>query len=96
VLATGDDFGKVNLFKYPCVQEKSASKSFIGHSSHVTEVKFSASDKYVISTGGNDKTVIVWETDFALENFKPNQVEEDDEEYEDYGEDDGFSGVQVD
>lgn len=38
----------------------------MGHSSHVTKVKFSANDKYVITTGGNDKTVIVWETDFAM------------------------------
>jgi microtubule-associated protein-like 6 len=39
----------------------------MGHSSHVTKVKFSFNDKYVISTGGNDKTVIVWETDFAMD-----------------------------
>ena len=32
----------------------------------MTKVKFSANDKYIISTGGNDKTVIVWETDFAM------------------------------
>jgi WD40 repeat protein len=38
----------------------------MGHSSHVTKVKFSANDQYVVTTGGNDKTVIVWETDFAL------------------------------
>jgi microtubule-associated protein-like 6 len=39
----------------------------MGHSSHVTKVKFSANDTYVISTGGNDKTVIVWETDFSMD-----------------------------
>lgn len=39
----------------------------MGHSSHVTEVKFTYNDKYVVSAGGNDKTVIVWETDFSME-----------------------------
>jgi len=39
----------------------------MGHSSHVTKVKFTASDSYVVSTGGNDKTVIVWETDFSMD-----------------------------
>jgi microtubule-associated protein-like 6 len=66
-LATADDFGKVKLFKYPCAIEGASSKEYGGHSSHVTKVKFSAGDKYVISTGGNDKTVLVWETDFSIE-----------------------------
>ena len=56
----------VKLFKYPCVVERAAFKEFSGHSSHVTRVKFSSNDKYVLSVGGNDKTLIVWETDFAM------------------------------
>ena len=39
----------------------------MGHSSHVTKVKFTANDKYVVTAGGNDKTMIVWETDFAMD-----------------------------
>jgi len=68
VLATADDFGKVKLFKYPCVIEHASSKEHMGHSSHVTKVKFSAGDNYVVSTGGNDKTVLIWETDFGMDN----------------------------
>lgn len=63
VLATGDDFGQVKLFKYPCVEPKAESKEYYGHSSHVTKVKFSAGDDLLFSTGGNDKTVLVWDTD---------------------------------
>lgn len=40
VLATGDDNGYVNLFKYPCVVEKAQCKAYIGHSSHVTKVNY--------------------------------------------------------
>ena len=67
VLATGDDLGKVNLFKYPCVVEKGAQfKEYKGHSSHVTKCKFSANDNFLVTTGGNDKTVLIWETDFGV------------------------------
>jgi WD40 repeat protein len=61
-LATGDDFGKVKLFKYPCTVTNAESNSYVGHSSHVTKVKFTANDTLIISTGGGDKTVMVWDT----------------------------------
>ena len=63
ILATGDDFGKVKLFKWPCIEEKADYNESIGHSSHVTEVKFSYQDQFVVSAGGNDKTVMVWEVE---------------------------------
>lgn len=59
-LVTADDFGKIKLFKYPCPLEKAAFKRFIGHSSHVTCVRFTHNDSYVISTGGNDKSIFQW------------------------------------
>lgn len=40
VLATGDDFGLVKLFKYPSPVPKAAFNQFSGHSSHVTNVMF--------------------------------------------------------
>lgn len=78
ILATADDFGKVNLYKYPCVVERASCSAYLGHSSHVTKVKFSLNDKYLVSTGGNDKTVLIWETDFEC---KPDKgVFEEEEE----------------
>jgi WD40 repeat protein len=66
ILATADDSGKVKLFKYPCVVEKGAQfNEYMGHSSHVTKCKFSAGDTYLVTTGGHDKTVLIWETDFG-------------------------------
>ena len=59
ILATCDNFGKVNLFRWPVVIQKQGCKSFGGHSSHVTKVKFTTDDSFVISTGGNDKCVFV-------------------------------------
>ena len=40
IVATGDDFGNVKLFKYPNFKNSSYVK-FTGHSSHVTNVRFS-------------------------------------------------------
>ena len=40
VIVTGDDFGKVKLFSYPVVREKSQYNKYGGHSAHVTNVKF--------------------------------------------------------
>ena len=65
LLATSDDFGNVNLFRYPVVIENQACDSYTGHSSHVTKVKFSHDDSFLVSTGGNDKCVFVWQTDVA-------------------------------
>lgn len=74
VLATADDFSLVKLFKYPCVVEKAKYKPFTGHSSHVCKIRFSRNDLFLISVGGNDKSVFVWETDFGyiffILNFK--------------------------
>jgi WD40 repeat protein len=57
VIATGDDFGKISLFNYPASAPKQSHYTYTGHSSHVTRVKF------LISIGGNDRSVFVWSTD---------------------------------
>jgi len=60
VIATSDDFGKVNLFRYPALKQKCPMKSFEGHSSHVTRVRFNHDASYVFSTGGNDLSLFQW------------------------------------
>ena len=65
ILATGDDFDKVNIFNYPCVVPKSGSKSYSGHSSALARLRFCMSDNCLVSVGGKDKTVLVWATDFG-------------------------------
>ena len=58
VLATVDDFSQVKLFKYPCPSKNAGCNSYRGHSSHVTNCVFF--DNYLITTGGNDKSVFQW------------------------------------
>lgn len=63
LLASGDDHGKVRLLEYPCLVKNSKAVYGDGHSSHVTNVKFSQDDKILISTGGEDQTIIVWKVE---------------------------------
>ena len=81
ILATGDDYQLVKIFKYPSVKPKSGFKSYKGHSSHVTRVRFSAEDQFLVSTGGNDKTTIIWRTSYNAPemNEDPNENVDDDD-----------------
>ena len=59
IIATGDDWGFVNLYRNPCLKGAKC-RSFRAHSSHVVRVMFDAQDQYVYSTGGYDKTLMMW------------------------------------
>ena len=41
LVATGGDDQKIRLFNYPAMIPKQKNKELIGHSSHVTRVRFS-------------------------------------------------------
>ena len=60
LLATADDFGKVKVFRWPCVVPRAVNQTYLGHSSHVTNVAFSTDDELLVSTGGNDRAVFQW------------------------------------
>lgn len=54
--ATAADFVSLSLF----IPLQSLSHTYGGHSSHVTAVKFMHDDTRLISTGGNDTSVMQW------------------------------------
>uniref|UniRef100_A0A8C6TX88 EMAP like 1 n=1 Tax=Neogobius melanostomus TaxID=47308 RepID=A0A8C6TX88_9GOBI len=60
LLVTGDDFGKVHLFSFPCSQFRAPSHVYGGHSSHVTNVSFLLDDSCLVSTGGKDMSIMQW------------------------------------
>ncbi|CDW73957.1 help domain containing protein [Stylonychia lemnae] len=60
IIATGDDYGLVNIYRNPVRTNKHAARSFRGHSEHVTKVKFMNEGEYLISIGGMDQTIIQW------------------------------------
>uniref|UniRef100_G3Q8V6 EMAP like 6 n=1 Tax=Gasterosteus aculeatus aculeatus TaxID=481459 RepID=G3Q8V6_GASAC len=59
-LVTGDDFGLIKLFDFPCSERFAKHKRYFGHSAHVTNIRFSCDDKFVISAGGSDCSLFVW------------------------------------
>lgn len=61
IIATGDDFRRVKIFKYPCPKEKSKYKEYKGHAEFVVNVKFSKCGKWLYSVGGLDKAVFQFE-----------------------------------
>ena len=60
VLAVADDFGFVRLARYPANVGVSNERAYRGHSARVTSCLFSASDKWLVTTGGGDRCVFVW------------------------------------
>ncbi|CAF1474328.1 unnamed protein product, partial [Adineta steineri] len=60
VLATGDDFGFVKLFDFPVKGKAAKFKRYTGHSAHVTRVRWTCDDSYLISIGGRDVAALVW------------------------------------
>lgn len=60
LLAMGDDFRMVQLCRFPCVDKTTEKKKFNGHSEHVTNVRWAADGRRLISLGGLDAGVFVW------------------------------------
>ncbi|XP_063679126.1 77 kDa echinoderm microtubule-associated protein-like isoform X21 [Bolinopsis microptera] len=60
LVVTADDFGLVNLFRFPCCNPTAEWSSFRGHSAHVTKVRFLLGDKEIFSLGGRDQSIIQW------------------------------------
>ena len=57
LLATSDDYGRIKIFRYPCLSKTANYVSYQGHSREVTNVEFGASGKVLFSTGGADKSI---------------------------------------
>jgi WD40 repeat protein len=61
LLAVGDDDGIVSLYNYPCTDKNASARQLRGHGAHVTRVRFSHNDKFLVSISGDDRTMLVWE-----------------------------------
>ncbi|XP_078613343.1 echinoderm microtubule-associated protein-like 6 isoform X1 [Branchiostoma floridae x Branchiostoma japonicum] len=61
LLATGDDNGFVKLFNYPATGKHAICKKYVGHSSHVANVRWTYDDTYLVSAGGMDTSIMVWQ-----------------------------------
>jgi len=60
LLASGDDYGLVKVFRHPSPTKGAQFVLGRGHSSHVTSVRFAPGDNYMLSAGGDDQSVLQW------------------------------------
>ena len=65
VVALGNDSREVRLLKFPQRDDKkkehpNKTRVYKGHAEHVTSVRWTAEDKYLISIGGADRTTMQW------------------------------------
>ncbi|RHY27115.1 hypothetical protein DYB32_007513 [Aphanomyces invadans] len=56
----------LQVFRYPCVKKYAGFLDFLGHSSHVTNIRWSAADQFLLSTGGQDRCLFQWKHDIAV------------------------------
>jgi len=62
-IASGDDSGRVSLFKFPSLitpKNGKGVKEYFAHSAHVTNVRWAEDDSYLFSAGGGDLAVFQW------------------------------------
>ena len=69
LLATSDCWYLINVFRFPC-REKAKGRSYRGHSSIPSKVKFNENGNYLLSLGGADKTLIQRKLDISKKDPK--------------------------
>ena len=50
----------VKLFRFPSLKKGAKFRKYVGHSSHVTNVRFSKDHSRILSTGGADHAIFQW------------------------------------
>jgi len=60
LIVSADDWGRLNLYRYPVGDNNEKTSYDIGHSSHVVNARFTKDGQHIISTGGYDKCIIQW------------------------------------
>lgn len=81
-MLVGDKYSKIKLFNYPTISNKIYNK-YEGHSNTVTAIHFNSSEDYVVSIGGEEKSILIWKYDpvlvknaYVLQNLKEDSDDE--------------------
>lgn len=59
-LVSCDDFGLLNFYRYPVLDNTHQAHSYAAHSEHVVRAEFSPDGSRLWSVGGQDKALIQW------------------------------------
>ena len=74
--ATSDDYGTVNLYRWPCVAPGAPAKTFMGHGPRVAMVRFTPKSDFLASAGETDRCLFQWS---RKRNVGPETASLDDE-----------------
>lgn len=65
LLAVADKYKKLRIYKYPCLKKGSEAVVGRGHSSSISNVRWSVKDEYLYTVGEDDGTVLIWKVDIV-------------------------------
>lgn len=65
LLLSADEYGRVDLYKYPCIDSIAGRKTYRGHSGDVRNARFTCDDAYAITVGGSDRCIMQWRLDLG-------------------------------
>ncbi|RHY11056.1 hypothetical protein DYB36_003246, partial [Aphanomyces astaci] len=75
VLVTGDQFGHIRVYKYPCLPSANLSHQYHGHSGRISHVEFTMDDQYVMTSGQDDRCLFQWRVEMEVHEPTPPEFE---------------------
>ena len=60
LLVSCDDWGLVNVYNYPVLENTHKPNSYTGHSEHVVRAAFTSDGNRFFTIGGQDKALVQW------------------------------------
>jgi microtubule-associated protein-like 6 len=60
VVVSGDNYGRIKLWRYPCTSNAANSKTYKAGSGQITRLRFAAGDSMLLSLTGADKAIFQW------------------------------------
>ena len=64
IILAGTNEMFLNLYHYPCIDEKPFIKQYLAHSDKITGVLYNHNSTLAITIGGIDKTIMIWKINF--------------------------------
>ena len=61
MIAAGNDDGIITLFRYPAPNRSAPFLRLIGHGPHISMVRWTKDEQYLISTGASDRSIMLWQ-----------------------------------
>ena len=68
LVAAGYQDGRVKIYRYPCLNKAAEPVAFRSHTADIQRVRFTCDDKYLLTIGQTDRTILVWRVNKAAGN----------------------------